>query len=120
MILPSVELFCLSGNLVGVMMRNGREYPETGTGAEGCFDLERLFGNDRRLEVDLGCGKGLFLVNQALARPQLVKDLKSAETRSQAMKKLGIDEGMAREILNILLDLERSQLGAAPEPDESP
>lgn len=35
----------------------------------GRLDLRALFGNDRPVEVDAGCGKGLFLVQEAAARP---------------------------------------------------
>lgn len=40
----------------------------TGSGAEGCLDLARLFGNDNPVEVDLGCGKGQFVANEARER----------------------------------------------------
>lgn len=59
-------------------------------------------------------------LRQVLARPQLKMDLKSSESRSRAMEELGIDKDMAREILNILMDLESRQSGAAPESGESP
>ena len=44
---------------------------EEGEGREGHLDLVALFGNDRSVEVDLGCGKGLFLVQEAAARPEV-------------------------------------------------
>ena len=44
---------------------------EEGEGREGRLDLSALFGNNRRVEVDLGCGKGLFLVQEASARPEV-------------------------------------------------
>jgi len=59
-------------------------------------------------------------LRQILARPKLEMDLKSSETRCKAMENLKIDEDMAREILNILIDLEMKQSGAAPESDRSP
>jgi tRNA (guanine-N7-)-methyltransferase len=33
------------------------------------LDLAAFFGNDRPVEVDIGCGRGMFLVNSSLARP---------------------------------------------------
>lgn len=38
---------------------------------EEVLDLAAIFGNDRPVEVDLGCGKGLFLVQEAAARPSI-------------------------------------------------
>lgn len=38
------------------------EGPET-------YDFERIFGNRQPVELDLGCGKGLFLFTQSRARP---------------------------------------------------
>jgi tRNA (guanine-N7-)-methyltransferase len=64
-----------------------------GQGAEGCLDLARLFGNDCPVEVDLGCGKGLFLVRTAASSPgtnflgvdrmtrKLLRALRRAEAR---------------------------------------
>lgn len=34
-----------------------------------CLNLTALFGNDRPVEVDLGCGKGTFLAKEAARRP---------------------------------------------------
>jgi tRNA (guanine-N7-)-methyltransferase len=41
---------------------------EGNTGPER-YDFASLFGNDHPVELDLGCGKGLFLYNQARLRP---------------------------------------------------
>ncbi len=35
----------------------------------GPLDLERLFGSDRPVELEIGCGKGLFLVTAATLEP---------------------------------------------------
>ncbi|MFH2000770.1 MAG: tRNA (guanosine(46)-N7)-methyltransferase TrmB [Planctomycetota bacterium] len=43
----------------------------TGSGAEGCLDLARLFDNTRPVEVDLGCGKGSFLAGEAQSRREI-------------------------------------------------
>jgi hypothetical protein len=53
-------------------------------------------------------------LRQVLARPQLAMELKSSETRAQAVEKLKIDDDMAREILNILMDLETRQTSEIP------
>lgn len=34
-------------------------------------DWQTVFGNDRPVEVEVGCGKGLFLLTNALARPEV-------------------------------------------------
>jgi len=36
---------------------------------EGLLDWESIFGNDRPVEVEVGCGKGRFLMERALAYP---------------------------------------------------
>jgi hypothetical protein len=59
-------------------------------------------------------------LRQVLARPELEMDLKSSATSRQAMQKLGIDEDMRRELLNIFMDLERKPAGAAPESEGPP
>ncbi len=41
---------------------------EGNTGPEE-YDFARIFGNENPVELDLGCGKGLFLFNQARLRP---------------------------------------------------
>ena len=38
---------------------------------EGPFDFEALFGNSRPVEMEIGIGKGRFLLAQAEARPQV-------------------------------------------------
>jgi tRNA (guanine-N7-)-methyltransferase len=35
------------------------------------YDFAELFGNNHPVELDLGCGKGLFLFNQARLRPEV-------------------------------------------------
>jgi tRNA (guanine-N7-)-methyltransferase len=35
------------------------------------LDWAELFGNDRPVELDIGCGRGMFLVNSALERPDV-------------------------------------------------
>jgi len=40
----------------------------TGSGAVGHLDLVSLFGNAQPVEVDLGCGKGRFLAQEARER----------------------------------------------------
>jgi tRNA (guanine-N7-)-methyltransferase len=35
------------------------------------FDWRTIFGNDRPVEIEVGCGKGLFLLTAALARPDV-------------------------------------------------
>src|ERR1051326_5742247 len=37
----------------------------------GLIDWRALFGNDRPVEIEVGFGKGLFLLNSALARPDV-------------------------------------------------
>lgn len=34
------------------------------------LDLHRLFGNDRPVELEIGCGKGRFITSSAAARPE--------------------------------------------------
>jgi tRNA (guanine-N7-)-methyltransferase len=43
--------------------------PEPPGAPPGAFDPKAVFGNDRPLEVEVGCGKGLFLLTESLARP---------------------------------------------------
>jgi tRNA (guanine-N7-)-methyltransferase len=35
------------------------------------LDWKAIFGNDRPVEIEVGCGKGLFLLTAALARPNI-------------------------------------------------
>lgn len=37
---------------------------------EGAIDFAALFGNDRPVEMEIGCGKGGFLLRQAKAHPE--------------------------------------------------
>ncbi|MCE5276426.1 MAG: tRNA (guanosine(46)-N7)-methyltransferase TrmB [Planctomycetaceae bacterium] len=39
--------------------------------AKGPLDLAGLFGNARPVEVEIGCGKGTFLLTRAKARPEV-------------------------------------------------
>ena len=36
---------------------------------DGCLDWPKLFGNANPVELDVGCGRGLFLVNASTTRP---------------------------------------------------
>jgi tRNA (guanine-N7-)-methyltransferase len=45
--------------------------PEAAGSAAPSLDWPGLFGNDAPVEVEVGFGKGLFLLNAALARPQV-------------------------------------------------
>ncbi|MEX0704554.1 MAG: tRNA (guanosine(46)-N7)-methyltransferase TrmB [Planctomycetales bacterium] len=38
---------------------------------DGVVDFAKLFGNDRPVELDVGCGRGLFLVNAAVEHPEV-------------------------------------------------
>ena len=38
---------------------------------EGCLDWHQLFANDNPVEVEIGTGKGTFLINAARANPQI-------------------------------------------------
>ena len=37
----------------------------------GVIDPVKVFGNDHPIEIEIGCGKGLFLLNSALAHPDV-------------------------------------------------
>jgi tRNA (guanine-N7-)-methyltransferase len=37
----------------------------------GPWDWRAVFGNDRAVELEVGCGKGLFLLTSALSRPEV-------------------------------------------------
>ena len=37
---------------------------------EGPIDWTTMFGNDHPVEIDVGCGRGLFLYNESLAHPE--------------------------------------------------
>lgn len=50
-------------DLAGVWF-DGRDQPES-------FDLQVIFGNSNPVELDVGCGKGLFLFNQSRLRPRV-------------------------------------------------
>jgi len=36
-----------------------------------CLDLNAIFGNSHPVEVDIGCGKGRFLIGEARSRPHI-------------------------------------------------
>jgi len=36
----------------------------------GCIDFKALFGRDATVHIEIGCGRGAFLLNQALNYPQ--------------------------------------------------
>ena len=37
---------------------------------DGALDWSEFYGNDHPVELDIGCGRGLFLVNSATAHPE--------------------------------------------------
>lgn len=43
----------------------------SGAEAPAAFDFHEIFKNDGPVELDIGCGKGLFLFNQARSRPEV-------------------------------------------------
>ena len=49
--------------------RDLRPWFQTLDDLDGPIDWRRLFGNDNPVELDVGCGRGLFLFNESLARP---------------------------------------------------
>ena len=57
--------------------------------ADGLLDLVKLFGNSHPLELDVGCGRGLFMFNASTTRPEtnfLGVELDFHEGRRGAMR----------------------------------
>ena len=38
---------------------------------EDAFDWNQLFGNSRPVEIEIGCGRGMFIIKRALENPQI-------------------------------------------------
>ncbi len=38
---------------------------------EEAFDWNQLFGNSRPVEIEIGCGRGMFIIKRALENPQI-------------------------------------------------
>ena len=36
---------------------------------EEAFDWNQLFGNSRPVEIEIGCGRGMFIIKRALENP---------------------------------------------------
>src|SRR5205807_7068201 len=47
------------------------ELPKSGSGPPAPLDWRAVFGNDHPVEIEVGFGKGLFLLNAATARPDV-------------------------------------------------
>ena len=82
-------------------------------GVGGPFDFRSLFGNDRPAEVEIGIGKGRFLLTQAAARPEVnflgiewsLKYLRLAKERAQrqGLSNVRLFRADARHVLAALL-----------------
>jgi len=82
-------------------------------GVGGPFDFRTLFGNDRPVEVEIGIGKGRFLLTQAAERPEVcflgvewsLKYLRLAKDRAQrqALKNIRLFRADAQHVLAALL-----------------
>jgi tRNA (guanine-N7-)-methyltransferase len=79
----------------------------------GPFDFRALFGNARSVEIEIGIGKGRFLLAQAAARPEVnflgvewsLKYLRLAKERAQrqGLTNVRLFRGDARHVLAALL-----------------
>jgi len=79
----------------------------------GPFDFRSLFGNERSAELEIGIGKGRFLLAQAAARPQVnflgiewsLKYLRLAKERAQrqGLRNVRLFRADARHVLAALL-----------------
>ena len=38
---------------------------------EEAFDWNQLFGNSRPVEIEIGCGRGMFIIKRALENPAI-------------------------------------------------
>jgi len=82
-------------------------------GVGGPFDFRSLFGNDRPVELEIGVGKGRFLLAQAAARPEVnflgiewsLKYLRVAKERAQrqGLTNVRLFRADARHVLATLL-----------------
>jgi tRNA (guanine-N7-)-methyltransferase len=60
---------------------------------QGRMDWVRFFGNDRPVEIDVGCGRGLFVYTASRTNPEInflgiEKDFKEARRGARRLKKL--------------------------------
>ncbi len=79
----------------------------------GPFDFSTVFGNHRPVELEIGIGKGRFLLAQAMARPEVnflgvewsLKYLRLAKERAQrrALSNVRLFRADARHVLQALL-----------------
>ena len=76
----------------------------------GHLDWPKLFGNDNPVELDVGCGRGLFLFNASTTRPEtnfLGLELDFSEGRRASKRLLKLRQPNGRVIgddANVLLD----------------
>jgi tRNA (guanine-N7-)-methyltransferase len=79
----------------------------------GPFDFPSLFGNDRPVEIEIGSGKGRFLLAQATTRPEVnflgvewsLKYLRLAKERAEArgLRNVRLFRADARHVLQALI-----------------
>lgn len=78
--------------------------------SDGCLDWNKLFGNDHPVELDVGCGRAMFLFNSSTTRPEtnfLGVELDFTEGRRGAKRLHKLNQPNARVIggdANLLLD----------------
>src|SRR5690606_27062379 len=63
---------------------------------DGKLDWAEFFGNDHPVEIDVGCGRGMFLVNSSQARPDtnflgIEVDYKQGRHGAKRLKRRGIE-----------------------------
>lgn len=76
---------------------------------EGRFDFQHLFGRDAPVEIEIGCGKGRFLMEEAARRPEVgflgiewsLKHLRIARDRAErrGLRNLRLYRADARHVL---------------------
>ena len=50
---------------------HGTDYEIKIREGEEAFDWNQLFGNSRPVEIEIGCGRGMFIIKRALENPQI-------------------------------------------------
>lgn len=68
---PRLPLEQLAPYLLNVPAPQTGQTPEHSTGSPASLDWREVFGNDRPVELEVGFGKGLFLLTAAQARPDV-------------------------------------------------
>jgi tRNA (guanine-N7-)-methyltransferase len=87
---------------------------------DGPIDWSRLFGNDQPVELEVGCGRGLFLLNAAMASPDrnfvgVENDIQEAKRAALRLHKRNLPNArvFGANVFDLLPKLVREQSFAA-------